>query len=77
MAAAGVDIVVLGGVPINLSRGHDNAEQMIRELEAELKRLQTAQAKELNAILTQDEKMQLIELLTGYSPKEEETSASE
>src|SRR5271166_4040163 len=36
MAAAGVDIVVLGGVPINLSRGHDNAEQMIRELEAEL-----------------------------------------
>src|SRR5437899_4389553 len=36
MAAAGVDIVVLGGVPINLSRGYDNAEQMIRELEAEL-----------------------------------------
>jgi maleate isomerase len=36
MAAAGVDIVVLGGVPINLSRGHDNAEQMSRNLEAEL-----------------------------------------
>jgi len=36
MAAAGVDIVVLGGVPINLSRGHDNAEAMIRDLEAEL-----------------------------------------
>jgi maleate isomerase len=37
MAAAGVDIVVLGGVPINLSRGAANAEQMIKELEAELK----------------------------------------
>jgi maleate isomerase len=36
MAAAGVDIVVLGGVPINLSRGHDNAQAMIRDLEAEL-----------------------------------------
>jgi maleate cis-trans isomerase len=36
MAAAGVDIVVLGGVPINVSRGYENAEQMIRELEAEL-----------------------------------------
>ena len=36
MAAAGVDIVVLGGVPINLSRGHDNAEALIRDLEAEL-----------------------------------------
>ena len=36
MAAAGVDIVVLGGVPINLSRGHDNAEAMIPDLEAEL-----------------------------------------
>jgi maleate isomerase len=36
MAAAGVDIVVLGGVPINLSRGHDNAGQMMRKLEAEL-----------------------------------------
>ena len=36
MAAAGVDIVVLGGVPINLSRGHDNAQAMIQDLEAEL-----------------------------------------
>jgi hypothetical protein len=36
MAAAGVDIVVLGGVPINLSRGADNAQAMIRDLEAEL-----------------------------------------
>ena len=37
MAAAGVDIVVLGGVPINLSKGYANAEQMIIDLEAELK----------------------------------------
>jgi maleate isomerase len=36
MAAAGCDIVVLGGVPINLSRGTENAEQMIRDLETEL-----------------------------------------
>jgi maleate isomerase len=36
MAAAGVDIVVLGGVPINLSRGRDNAQAMIHDLEAEL-----------------------------------------
>src|SRR5947208_17191688 len=33
MAAAGVDIVVLGGVPINLSRGAANAQQMIADLE--------------------------------------------
>ena len=37
MAAAGCDIVVLGGVPINLSRGTKNAEQMISDLETELK----------------------------------------
>lgn len=37
MAAAGCDIVVLGGVPINLSRGTANAEQIVRDLEAELK----------------------------------------
>jgi maleate isomerase len=36
MALAGVDIVVLGGVPINLSKGAPNAEQMIMDLEAEL-----------------------------------------
>jgi maleate isomerase len=36
MAAAGVDIVVLGGVPINLSRGYEQAEAMVRDLEAEL-----------------------------------------
>lgn len=37
MAAAGCDIVVLGGVPINLSRGAQNAEQMVGDLAAELK----------------------------------------
>jgi maleate isomerase len=37
MAAAGCDIVVLGGVPINLSRGAANIEQVMRDLEAELK----------------------------------------
>src|SRR4249919_4227920 len=37
MAAAGCDIIVLGGVPINLSRGTKNAEQMISDLETELK----------------------------------------
>src|SRR5215469_11892675 len=37
MAAAGCDIVVLGGVPINLSRGTANAQQMIDDLQAELK----------------------------------------
>src|SRR5215469_653436 len=36
MAAAGVDIVVLGGVPINLLRGHDTAEATVRALEAEI-----------------------------------------
>ncbi len=36
MAAAGCNIVCLGGVPINLSRGTKNAEQMIADLEAEL-----------------------------------------
>src|SRR5256885_16849704 len=36
MAAAGCDIVVLGGVPINLSRGTKNAAQMLLDLETEL-----------------------------------------
>jgi maleate cis-trans isomerase len=36
MAASGCDIVVLGGVPINLSRGAVNAQQMVTDLEAEL-----------------------------------------
>jgi maleate isomerase len=36
MAAAGCDIIVLGGVPINVSRGQANAEQMIVDLEKEL-----------------------------------------
>jgi maleate isomerase len=36
LAAAGVDIVFLGGVPVNLSRGHDGARDLLRTLAAEL-----------------------------------------
>ena len=36
LAAAGVDIVFLGGVPVNLSRGNQNAQDLLRTLEAEL-----------------------------------------
>jgi len=36
LAAAGVDIVFLGGVPVNLSRGDQNAQEMLRTLSAEL-----------------------------------------
>jgi maleate isomerase len=36
LAAAGVDIVFLGGVPINLARGEQNAEQMLQALTVEL-----------------------------------------
>src|SRR5260370_20151240 len=36
MAAAGVDIVVLGGGPSNVSKGHANADGMIIDLVAEL-----------------------------------------
>jgi maleate isomerase len=36
LAAAGVDIVFLGGVPVNLSRGNQNARDMLATLAAEL-----------------------------------------
>src|SRR5262249_23008561 len=36
MACAGVDLVVLGGVPINLSRGYANADRMLADLSSEL-----------------------------------------
>jgi hypothetical protein len=36
LAAAGVDIVFLGGVPVNLSRGTANAQEMLRALATEL-----------------------------------------
>jgi maleate isomerase len=36
MASAGLDLVVLGGVPINLSRGYANADRMLADLSAEL-----------------------------------------
>jgi maleate isomerase len=36
LAAAGVDIVFLGGVPVNLSRGRQNARDMLAKLAADL-----------------------------------------
>jgi maleate isomerase len=36
LAAAGVDVVFLGGVPVNLSRGSQNAQEMLRALAANL-----------------------------------------
>jgi maleate isomerase len=56
MAAAGCDLVMLGGVPINLSRGFQNAQAMIDDLESQLgvkvstsQRAQTRAAKALGA----------------------------
>jgi len=37
LAAAGVDIVFLGGVPVNLSRGTENAQDMLATLASELR----------------------------------------
>jgi len=55
MRDAGVDLVCLGGVPINLNRGFSNAEQLCGSLEAELgvkvsssTSAQTAAAQRLN-----------------------------
>jgi maleate cis-trans isomerase len=36
LAAAGVDLVFLGGVPVNLSRGDQNAQDMLRTIATEL-----------------------------------------
>jgi maleate isomerase len=36
MAAAGCDLIMLGGVPINMSRGAKNADDMIAQLQQEL-----------------------------------------
>jgi maleate isomerase len=36
LAAAGVDLVFLGGVPVNLSRGNENARNLLTTLAAEL-----------------------------------------
>src|SRR5262249_29252567 len=36
LAGAGVDLVFLGGVPVNLSRGDQNAQVMLQKLAAEL-----------------------------------------
>jgi len=77
MAAAGCDIVVLGGVPINLSRGTANAEQMVRDLEAELQvkvatsaSAQTAAAKALGCrkvVVAQPYEAKDTERIAGYA----------
>jgi maleate isomerase len=36
MARTGIDLMVLGGVPINLSRGYDNVDDLIRETQAKI-----------------------------------------
>lgn len=36
MARAGADLIVFGGVPINVSRGFENVDALIRETEAEV-----------------------------------------
>jgi maleate isomerase len=77
MALAGVDIVVLGGVPINLSKGASNAEQMIMDLEAELSiKISTsasAQAKAAKAlgckkvVVAQPYELSETERIAGYA----------
>ena len=42
MASSGVDLVVLGGVPINLSRGYANADRMLADLSSKLFRPHSA-----------------------------------
>jgi len=50
MAAAGVDIVIFGGVPINLSKGADNANRMLIDMERELKvKISSSTAAQLSA----------------------------
>jgi maleate isomerase len=77
MAAAGCDIVVLGGVPINLSRGAENAEIIINDLEAKLKvkiatstSAQTAAAKALGCkkvVVAQPYEAKDTERIAGYA----------
>jgi len=52
MAASGVDIVVLGGVPINLSRGYANADRMLGDLSSDLGVTVTSSAAAQNKALT-------------------------
>jgi maleate isomerase len=77
MAAAGCDIVVLGGVPINLSRGAENAETIISDLETKLKvkiatsiSAQTAAAKALGCkkvVVAQPYEAKDTERIAGYA----------
>jgi maleate isomerase len=53
IAKSGVDVVVLGGQPINMARGAENADKVIRDLESELKvRVSTSAAAQKKAALT-------------------------
>ena len=52
MAASGVDLVVLGGVPINLSRGYANADRMLGDLSSQLGVKVTSSAAAQNKALT-------------------------
>jgi maleate isomerase len=50
MAAAKCDLIMLGGVPINVSRGNKNAEQVIADLERELAvKVSTSQSAQIEA----------------------------
>ncbi len=50
MAAAKCDLIMLGGVPINLSRGTKNAEQIVSDLEADLGvKVSTSQSAQIKA----------------------------
>jgi len=51
MASSGVDLVVLGGVTINLSRGYANADRMLADLSSELNVKVTSSAAAQNAAL--------------------------
>ena len=54
MAETGVDLVVLGGVPINLSRGYENADAMLdnlsRDIGVKVTSSASAQSKALTAL---------------------------
>jgi maleate isomerase len=52
MASSGVDLVVLGGVTINLSRGYANADRMLVDLSSELGIKVTSSAAAQNKALT-------------------------
>src|SRR5437016_7991116 len=69
MAEAGVDVVVFGGVPLNVSRGHENLPAMIADLEAELKvKVSTSATAQEKAIKTLG--CRKVVIAHGYDAKE-------